>query len=220
MDRRGFITVTGAAVLTAGCVGDESDGSDTGNGDPNGDAETGDDTPEESTNGAEDNEMDDSSDDGSGDENTTPDGSEDEISTPTDSEERTSTPSGESGNGAESNIEPPSETTDPEELLPAAENGWEQTETGPQPEGEAGVYAVYEKEGREGYQVAVIRWGSRDKAVEEKETFEGYTAITYVVLGKFSFISYDNGSGQDPYGLLGQSPALTAEYAKNNDLIS
>jgi len=86
--------------------------------------------------------------------------------------------------------------------------------------GRPGVYAVYEKEGVEGYQVAVIRWGSEGKAIEGADTFESYAATTYVVLGRFSSIAYDNGLGEEPYELLGQSSALTAEYAENNDIIS
>jgi hypothetical protein len=120
--------------------------------------------------------------------------------------------------GTGPSFDPPAEDADPETLLPVANDEWEQTETGPQPEGEAGVYGVYDRADGDGYQIAIIRWESQARASEEVETFESYNAGTYVVIGNFSFIVY--GSGSDQYALLDRSPKMTAEYAEANDLLS
>jgi len=120
-----------------------------------------------------------------------------------------------SGGGGDSNALDPD--ANPEELLPEAPVGWEvDDEPLQQTAGiigaESGFEQAFNAPSGNRYPVGVYRFSSESDA-EDSDPF--WTA--YVVRGNFTFPA--RGPDIDNvYQLLGNSPALTEEYARNNDI--
>jgi hypothetical protein len=120
-----------------------------------------------------------------------------------------------SGGDGDSNA--PDPDANPEDLLPEAPEGWE-VDDEPQQQAagmigaDAGFEQAFNAPSGNRYPVGAYRFSSEGDA-EDSGPF--WTA--YVVRGNFTFPA--RGPDIDNvYQLLGNSPALTEEYARNNDM--
>lgn len=120
----------------------------------------------------------------------------------------------------ESRPPPPARDRAPEALLPTAPDGWTRVGTSDitdlPVDAEAGAGATYEPTAGSEYEVRVYRWDSNGAARAGAGDFEAWTA--YVVLGNFSFV-VRGPNRTAAVTILGASPAFTAEFVRDNDLL-
>lgn len=123
--------------------------------------------------------------------------------------------------GGDGDSNGPDSDANPKDLLPEAPDGWQvDTEANEQFASmigaEAGFQRSFDDPTGDHYSVEFYRFPSQGDANDAKSTFSGWTA--YVVRNNFGFA----GNGADVekvYLMLGNSSALTEEYARNNDLL-
>jgi len=124
-----------------------------------------------------------------------------------------------SGGGGDSDA--PDSDANPADLLPAAPDGWVMdTEANQQAAGmigaEAGFQRTFDDPDGHHYAVEFYRFPSQSDAEDAKSIYSDWAV--YVVRGNFGFAG--NGPDVDSvYLMLGNSSALTEEYARNNNLV-
>jgi len=123
------------------------------------------------------------------------------------------------GDSGDNELDP---DANPRHFLPAAPEGWEiDTNANQQAAGligaEAGYSRSFDGPNDAHYAVEFYRFPSETAAEDEASVFETSGWSAYVVRGNFAFA----GRGPDldsVYLMLGNSPALTEEYARNNNI--
>lgn len=144
------------------------------------------------------------------------------CSASSDSDSNSTTLEPDSG-GDDGGLDPIDPDTNPRELLPEAPDGWTVDEPALEQAAsmigaEVGYQRSFTSESGEHYAAGFYRFAEAGDDVEEAtELMESWTA--YIVRGRFGFAG-DGADADKVYLMLGNSSALTEEYARENNELS